>query len=97
MDSIYDVHFSKLVNALCSPSAGKMLSRLLLLLNGLGEREAGKQPFSEVGAHFVTFRKVVSLEIKATSEDEQPIILVEQKSRQYCLLFTSNDVRIFYG
>lgn len=67
MDSTYDVRFSKLVNALCSPSVGKMLSRLLLLLNGLGEGEAGKQLFSEVGAHFVIFGKVVFLENKSHS------------------------------
>jgi len=62
MDDIYDIHFRKLVNVLCSPLAGKMLSRLLLLLDGLGEGEAGKTLFSEVGAHFVIFRKAVFLE-----------------------------------
>lgn len=54
MDSMYDVHFSKLVSALCSPSVEKMLSRLLLL-DTLGEGEGRKQLFSEVEAHFVYF------------------------------------------
>lgn len=68
MDSMYDVHFSKLVNALCSPSVEKMLSRLLLLLDTLGEGERGKQLFSEVGAHFFfIFRKAVFLENKSHS------------------------------
>lgn len=55
MDSIYDVRFIKSVFALCSPLPGKMLSRLLLLLDGLGEGDPGKQLFSEVEANFANF------------------------------------------
>lgn len=58
-DSIYGVHFSKLINALCFPSVEKMFSRLLLLLlDDVLQVEAGKQLFSEVGANVVIFRKV---------------------------------------
>lgn len=60
-DSIYGVHFSKLTNALCFPSTGKMFSTLLLLLDDMLQVEARKQLFSEVGANFVTFRKVFFL------------------------------------